>query len=310
MTAHTEQAFRDLGARLRNWGRWGSDDERGTTNLITPELIARAGSLIRRGAVFDLGIPVDANGPQLGTVRHNPIHLMSETGEGQTRFAGPLRYADDYIVMPLQCGTQWDALSHVMYDGLIYNGFASSTITTAGAERNAIDKQGRGITGRGVLLDIARLLDVRWLEPGFAIEASHLDAALARQRVEVGRGDIVLLRTGFWRMFDETRDRVAFAGAEPGLALSCCEWLHERDVAVVCADNRAVEVVPSEIPDVSLPLHLILIRDMGMTLGEIFDLEELAADCEADGTSELFFCGPPLKVTGGVGSPVNPLAIK
>jgi len=307
----TEADFHDLANRLRNWGRWGDDDERGTTNLITPDRIAAAGALIRRGAVFNLGIPFDENGPQLGRGRSNPLHLMSETGDPDPRFGGPFRFSDDVIVMPLQCATQWDSLAHVMYDDLLYNGFPASAVTARGTARGSITHQAKGIAGRGVLLDIAALEGVDWLPGGFVIEPEHLDAAVARQgSVAVGAGDILLVRTGFWRMFRETGDRPAFNGPEPGLGLRCCQWLHDRNVAVVASDNRAVEVVPSEIPDFSLPVHLILIRDMGMTLGEIFDLEELAADCQADGVWEFFFAGPPLEVTRAVGSPVNPLAIK
>jgi kynurenine formamidase len=97
---------------------------------------------------------------------------------------------------------------------------------------------------------------------------------------------------------------------EPGLGQDCCEWLHEREIAAVCSDNWAIEVLPGEIPDVVLNVHMVLIRDMGLTLGEILDFEELAADCAADGVWDFFFCAPPLKVTRGVGSPINPLAIK
>ncbi|MGH8918362.1 MAG: cyclase family protein, partial [Acidimicrobiales bacterium] len=102
----------------------------------------------------------------------------------------------------------------------------------------------------------------------------------------------------------------AFMAGEPGLGQDCCEWLRQRDVAAVCSDNWAIEVLPGESPDVVFNVHMILIRDMGMTLGEILDFEELAADCEADGTWEFFFVAPPLKVSRAVGSPINPLAIK
>jgi kynurenine formamidase len=97
---------------------------------------------------------------------------------------------------------------------------------------------------------------------------------------------------------------------EPGIGQDCCEWLHDREVAAILSDNWAIEVLPGENPDAVLQIHCVLIRDMGMSLGEILDLEELAADCAADGVWEFFFCAPPLKVTNAVGSPINPLAIK
>ena len=162
-----------------------------------------------------------------------------------------------------------------------------------------------------MLLDIAGLVGVEWLEAGFAIQPSHLEAAMERQGgVEVGPGDILVVRTGWRRYWLAERNAKSFQGRQPGLGLACCAWMHARDVAAVASDNTAVEVAPYEQKGMMLPLHAILIRDMGMTLGEMFDLEELTADCEADGVWDFFLCAPPLKVKGGVGSPLNPLAIK
>ena len=302
--------FRDLGARLRNWGRWGDDDERGTLNHITPERLVAAGGLIRQGRIFDLGIPFDEAGPQPGGGRINPVHLMSQTGDTQM-FPGGFKYADDYIFMPLQGATQWDSLAHVYYDDHLYNGFPSSDVTVVGAFHDTIDKIAKGVAGRGVLLDIARLKEVDWLENSYVITPDDLDAAIAAQGdVVVGAGDILVFRTGWRRLFVEHGSPQEFMAGEPGLGQDCCEWLHARDVAAVCSDNWAIEVLPGEDPNAVFNVHMVLIRDMGMTLGEILDLEELAADCAADGVWEFFFCAPPLKVTKGVGSPINPLAIK
>ncbi|MGH8882886.1 MAG: cyclase family protein, partial [Stackebrandtia sp.] len=302
--------FRTVGERLRNWDRWGADDERGTVNLITPERLVAAAALIRRGRIFGLGIPLDETGPQSGNGRINPVHLMSETGDEQV-FPGGFRYADDYIFMPLQGSSQWDSLAHVYYDGLMYNGFPARDITVKGAVRCSIDRQADGIAGRGVLLDIAALKGVDWLEAGAVITPEDLDAACAAQGgVRVGPGDIVLFRTGWRRKFLREGDAAAFMAGEPGLGQDCCAWLHERNVAAVGSDNWAIEVLPGEIPDVLLNVHMILIRDMGMSLCEILDLEDLAADCGSDGSWEFFFAAPPLPVTHAVGSPVNPLAIK
>ncbi len=300
---------RELGQTLSNWGRWGTGDERGTTNLITPEALVAAAQLVRQGKVFDLGINFDSSGPQPGGVRNNPIHLMSATGVGQS-FRGGFCYADDYVIMPLQCATQWDGLAHVFYDGQLYNGFPATDVTPKGAAHVGIEKQAKGITGRGVLLDIAALKDLKWLEPGYAITPADLDAAAEREGVTIRSGDIVLFRTGWRRFFLETGSASEYMKSEPGLGLACCEWLHRHEVAAVCSDNFGIEVQPPESADDSLPVHMVLIRDMGMTLGEIFDLEELAADCEADGVWEFLFSAPVLKVTGGVGSPINPLALK
>jgi len=302
--------FRTVGERLRNWGRWGDDDERGTVNLITPERLAAAGRLIHKGRIFDLGIDLDGTGPQNGRFRINPVHLMSETGAEQV-FPGGFRYADGFLFMPVQASSQWDALAHVYYDGLLYNGHPAEETTVKGAARCGIDKQGKGIAGRGVLLDIPAVRGVPWLEAGEVITPADLDAAVSAQGgVAVGPGDILLVRTGWRRKFLEQGQDAGFMAGEPGLGLASCEWLHERDVAAVCADNWAVEALPGEDPDAFLAVHMVLIRDMGLTLGEILDFEELAEDCRADGRWEFFFAAPPLKITRAAGSPINPLAIK
>jgi kynurenine formamidase len=301
--------FRKLGARLRNWGRWGDDDERGTLNLITPDKLTAAAALVRKGAIFDLGIPFGVDGPQPGGGRINPVHLMSQTGDTQV-FPGGFRYADDYIFMPLQGASQWDSLAHVYYDDTLYNGFPAKGVTVVGAEHCSIDKIAKGVAGRGVLLDITRVRGVEWLGVGDVITPADFEAAEKAQGVTVGSGDILLFRTGWRRFFLQNGSAAEFMAGEPGLGQECCEWLHEREVAAVCSDNWAIEVLPGQVDDVVFNVHMVLIRDMGMTLGEILDFEELAADCVADGVWEFLFCAPPLKVSNAVGSPINPLAMK
>jgi kynurenine formamidase len=298
-----------MGQRLSNWGRWGAEDERGTLNLLTPSRVAFAATLVRTGKVFDLGIPFDADGPQDGRIRPNPLRTMRETGR-TAYHPGAFRYADDYVFMALQAASQWDALAHVFYDEQLYNGFPSSEVDVHGAGRCSIERLSPGVVGRGVLLDLPRLNGVPWLDAGEAILPADLDDAAAAAGVEVRTGDVLLVRTGWRRMFLELRDPVAFKAGEPGLSVRCAEWLREHDVAAVASDNFAVEVLPGEYEDEYLPLHMVLLRDMGMPLGEILDFEELAADCADDGTYEFLFCGPPIKFARGVGSPINPLALK
>jgi len=303
--------FKDIGKRLSNWGRWGDDDERGTLNWVTPQRMVEAARTVRSGKVFDLGIPVDADGPQPGTQagRINPVHLMSLTPGDFS--PDQMQAADDYIFMPLQSGTQWDGLAHVGYGGKLYNGFAASEVhTNLGARRLGIQNIGKGVTGRGVLLDVPRHRGVDWLEKGDVIGPAELDAIEVAQGVRVGEGDILLLRTGWLTKYHDDRDRDAYFDGEPGLSLLTADWLAERRVAAVASDNWGIEVSPEEDPGSWLPLHCVLIRDLGMTLGEIFDLDELAADCAADGVWEGLFAGPVLKVTNGVGSPTNSLFIK
>ncbi|TPG32574.1 cyclase family protein [Mycolicibacterium hodleri] len=308
--------FRAVGRQLTNWGRWGDDDRIGTLNHITPDAVVSASQLIKQGKIFDLSIPLGANGPAAAAGgRSNPIHLMSIT-PGDTHilnsFVSPtdVIVADDWITMPLQCATQWDGLAHVGYDGSFYNNVPSQSVSTfSGSTVLAIgDIIAKGPTGRGVLLDITALHDGKPLEVGYEITAAELEAAEDRQDVRVGVGDILLIRTGWIQQFTIHKSAATFNSGEPGIGMSCLEWLHEREVAAVASDNWGIEVVP--VGTMLLICHCVLIRDMGMTMGETFDLDALAADCEADGVWDFFFTSPPLKVENAVGSPITPLAIK
>lgn len=301
--------MRELGNKVSNWGRWGAEDQRGATNLITPERVRAAAGLIRRGEIFDLGIPLDSDGPQPGGARINPIRLMAENGQEQV-LPGGYRWADDYVFMPLQAASQYDGLAHVQYDDRLYNGHPGDSVTVKGAGFNGIHHQARGIAGRAVLLDIARLKGVDWLPAGTAITPDDLDAACEAHGVTVEPGDILLFRTGYRRKFLTEKDPVSFMAGEPGLGLATAQWLRDRDVAVVGSDNWGIEVLPGEREGALFELHMVLIRDMGLTLAELLDLEELAEDCAADGVHEFFYAGPPLKFTRGIGTPINPLAIK
>ncbi len=303
-------AWRKLGKQLSNWGRWGEDDQLGTSNLRTPERIKAAAELIRTGKVFDLGIPLDEHGPQFGEGgRTNPVRHMSVLG-GASSEHGAQRYNDDYVFMPLQAATQWDALSHVYYDDVLYNGFPSDSVDSSGAHRLGIETQAKGIVGRAVLLDVAAHVGVDWLPAGYVIMPEQLDEIAAAEGVEVRPGDIVLIRTGWRRKFVEESDGRTFLSEEPGIGLECCEWLREHDVAAVASDNWALEAVPFQTDDEVFPVHMVLIRDIGIMIGEMFDLEEIAADCREDGVYEFFLCAPVLKFTRAVGSPINPLALK
>lgn len=302
---------RALAKKVSNWGRWGQDDERGTVNLITAAVVKRAAACVRRGQVFNLGLSFGAEGPQIGQGgRVNPLHLMSAVNGALPGYPGHFRFADDVVIMGLQCATQWDSLAHVHYDERLYNGFPAATTTAWGASKNGIDKLGPGVVSRGVLLDVARAQGVERLPPGKAISPADLEAAEQAQGVRVDSGDVLLVRTGHLATFKVDGDRVLYMRQMPGLGLACVEWLHARQVAAVAADNSAVEVIPFEDPALPLPFHMVAIRDMGLLLGEMFDLDDLAADCASDGVWEFLFCAPPLRVTGGVGSPLNPVAVK
>ena len=296
---------------LSNWGRWGADDERGTLNLITAAHVVQAAGLIREGKVFELSIPIGQDGPNYGGLRSNAVHTMSQL-PGDQHPRELLEVADDVVSMPLQSTTQWDSLAHVGYGGMLYNGVPSSTITARyGAEKNGIDKLMPGPLGRGVLLDVARSRGVDWLRTSDpAITPDELDRTATEQGVELRTGDVVMVRTGWRRKALEEGWSHEWVETNPGLAVECAQWLDNHGVAAICSDNHSIEQVPMADPETRYPLHGIVIRDLGMMMGEMFDLEALAADCAEDGRWEFFLCAPPLRVANGVGSPVSPVAIK
>ena len=313
------ELVRQTGKKLSNWGKWGADDEHGTLNYITPDCIVEATRHARKGRVFRLGLNYDKDGPELvGSDllrRFNPIHLMLAHGGdaaiGAYTLPGGAQFADDIVIMPLQSATHWDSLAHVFYDGKLYNGYSMAETTGTGARRNSIDKACDGIIGRGVLLDIARSQGKDILETDHGITPEELDACAERQGVTIRQGDIICIRTGFIQKLLRENDKKAYTQTWPGLSFECVHWLSRHKVAAVTADTIGLEVFPCGFEDdCFLPLHMVTIRDIGMPIGEMFNFEVLSADSAADKIYEFFFIGTPLPITGAVGSPVNPLAVK
>lgn len=311
------KTVRALGQRYSNWGRWGAGDQRGTLNFATPERVLAACQLPRSGRVISCALDFDQRGPQTGFAgRHNPIHVMLADGcdalaGAQDFLPGGFRYADDAVTMPLQCGTQWDALAHVFYDGRMYNDRDIKFVASGGAALNGIEHLKHGVVARGVLLDLPRWRRVRWLENGTAILPADLDACAEAEGVTIEPGDAVLVRTGMMARCLEQKSWQGYCGGPaPGLSLHCARWLYEREVAAVATDTWGVEVIPNETPDCFQPLHMVAIRDMGCLFGEIFQLDALAAACGEDGRYAFLFVAPPLPITGAVGSPINPVAVK
>lgn len=315
---HTLAKVREMCTQYRNWGRWGADDEIGTFNLVTPEKVAAAAQLVRRGVVFSLSLPLDAEGPMTGALgRTNPVHLMLQDGgdiaSGAQSAMAPLGYTDDAVYLVLQCATQWDALAHVFMDEKMYNGHGLALVNSSGAEKNSITRMKDKIVTRGVLLDIPRYKGKPWLDVSEPISDEDLEGCARRQGVEIGAGDIVLVRTGrlsFVRERGSWGDEYA-GGAAPGLGVSAANFFCPRDVAAVATDTWGFEVQPNEtLLEMWQPLHAIMLANSGITIGEMFDLEALAEDCASDGVYEFMFVAPPLNITKAVGSPINPQAIK
>jgi kynurenine formamidase len=217
------------------------------------------------------------------------------------------------VVTGLQSATHWDGLAHVSYAGRMYNGTPIESVDADGASRCGIHKI-ETLVSRGVLLDVAGAKGVERLEPGYPISCEDLDAAAERAKLEVCAGDIVLVRTGQMQILKKDRvrpaDKAAYAKPCPGLTLATTEWFHRRDVAAVAADNFSLEVYPGVPKEMFLPVHLIHIVEMGMTQGQNWDLEALAADCAEDGVYEFLLEASPQRFVGAVGSMVNPVALK
>jgi kynurenine formamidase len=313
--AYDREQVEQVALRHRTWGRWGADDELGAANHVTPATVARAASLVRRGAVFSLGLPMDRTGPQTGVNgRVNPQHLMLKHGGDlltSPPAVGELRATDDAIYMPLQSSTQWDALCHIFYGGETYNGRGPASVDSQGARFNSVTNLKDRAVGRGVLLDVPRWLGRPWLDPGEAIQAEHLEACAQAQGVEVGEGDFVLVRTGQIAACRAAGGWGDYSGGPaPGLGLSAAEFLCPRGVTAVALDTWGIEAIPYESAEVRAPLHVVLLVNAGVWIGEMWDLEELAADCAEDGVHEFQLVAQPLTITGAVGSPLNPLAIK
>ncbi|MGY1706250.1 cyclase family protein [Geodermatophilus sp. SYSU D00697] len=316
-----EVLLRAMIDRLSNWGRWGPDDQRGTLNHIGPQEVLAARECIRTGEVVSMTLPYDSAGPQIGGIgRNNPQLFPLATGTDYLAGRqdplpgswGPARgmgYADDYLVTPTQVGTQWDSLAHVFFDGHMYNGRSAAEVDSHGARHNGIENYHGRLVTRGVLLDIPRLLGVDHLAEGTPITVEHLEAACARQRVEVRTGDALVVRSGFLEHRRKDWGDYGRGGDAPGLSLHTLPWLHEREVAAVATDTWGVEVRPNEIGFFQ-PFHIVGLTHMGLAIGEIFDLEAIARACARDGHSDFFFCADPLPLTGGIGSPVSALAVR
>ena len=307
------------GKRLSNWGRWGPDDVRGTMNYLTPAHRVAAAGLVRRGVSFSLSQRFDMDGPQRGWRRRtNPVHTMLDTGTdavaGVQGFPHGLGGADDVITMPLQCSTQWDGLGHIFDHGVAYNGRpADEVVTSLGDAVTGIETVADVIVGRGVLLDVGRVIGTAGeLPDGFAITEEHLEATIAEHgaSAQVGQGDLVLVRTG--RLARARREGWGdYAGGDsPGLSFTTAEWLHRTAIAAVATDTWGFEVRPNEFDVAFQPLHQVAIPHIGLFLGEMWDLDALADDCVVDGVHEFLLTAAPLPVTGAVGSPVNPIAVK
>jgi kynurenine formamidase len=306
-------------AAFRNWNRWGADDAIGTLNFIDDAKRRDAAALVLSGRVVSLSQSFDMDGPQKGWRRRtNPVHTMLDTGVDAERanqgFPHGLGGADDVIAMPLQCSTQWDGLGHIFDHGMAWNGRRSGDVVTSEGDLvTGIERTVPHVVGRGVLLDFGRYLFPKTgeLPNAYAITRADIEGCIAAQGTTsaVGMGDIVLIRTG--QLARTKRDGWGeyAGGPAPGLSFTTAGWIHGSEVAAIATDTWGFEVRPNEFDVAFQPLHQVVIPNIGLTVGEMWDLDELAEACVDRGSFEFLLSAPPLKITGAVGSPVSPVAI-
>jgi kynurenine formamidase len=286
--------------RLSNRGRWGTDDELGTLNFITPEKRISASHLVKRGLVVSLGhdlstVPTSKNSTP---ILHRMLFLQHD---GATACVDEISIAPHGVAI-----THADAIGHLFFEGGLYNGRrAADNLSPSGLAFGSVFAMREGIVTRGVLLDIAKARGDRWLEPTELVEREDLEAAERAGGVNVARGDVVVVRVGL-----EAREAVQ--GPEDptrraGLAADCLPWLYEREVAAFGGD--CTEVIPSGYPRVPYPLHQVGFVSMGLVLIDNLAVERLAATTEEAATREFLFLCAPLRIPRGTGSPVNPLAV-
>ena len=288
--------------RLSNWGRWGAEDELGTLNLVTPAVRRRAAQSVKDGVSVSCA-------HEVVTGVHN---IESELTAVSIAPGTRLGFSTERITALTVHGhvmTHLDALSHIFWDGQMYNGRSAEILANGGANALPITVARHGVITRGVLLDVAAAKGVDWLEPGQGVFPEDLEAAEARQGVRVESGDAVLLRTGFGRYRHEmgSNTPAELGAVHPGWHASTLPWLRAREVAIIGCDS-ATDVMPSGYRNVALPVHTVGIVAMGLWLLDNCDLEEVAIEAASSGRWDFQLSICPLVLSGLTSSPVNPVA--
>lgn len=295
-----ESQLEELFQAVSNWGRWGPDDELGTLNHITPSKVAGAARLVSSGRIVSLAHELDTRWSEknYNPAVHRMLYLAHEA---------PVTAVDELTIVPHSFTvTHLDAIAHANFDGRLYNGrSAGDVVTREGLSFGSIHAQRNGIVTRGVLLDIAAVRGVEWLEPGDYVTPDDLDAAAADARVEIAAGDAVLVRVGL-------AAREAATGPEDvryraGLTPDCLKWLHRNDVAVYGGD--CFERLPLPYERHPWAFHEIGLAAMGLVLLDNANVEALAEAVRQEGRSEFLLSIAPLPIPRATGSAVNPLAI-
>ena len=296
---------------LSNWGRWGDDDELGALNFLTPERRAAAGALVRSGVTVSLAhdFPVTPS-PETPSPAH---HHMLASGDARDSNGIPGYEASrDYIGTEVHgMGiTHLDALCHMFVRGQMYNGRSADEVKSTGALSNTVMTTADGLVGRGVFLDIPRARGVDHLEGNAAITVADLEAAESAQGSPVRSGDLLIVGGGrdAWKAAQQGR-LDPFRDGMAGLHPQCLPWLHEREVALLMGDGISDMTPGLGVADWPFPVHQIGIVGMGLHLVDNVDLSRLVPECAAQGRWEFLCVVAPLRIPGGTGCPVNPVAI-
>lgn len=304
--------FDALAAQVSNWSRWGESDQRGTLNFITPEAIRRGIASGVTGETFSLALPLSLQGPQNGVGvpgRINPVRTMLAVNAPMTDSPDSCAYSDDIVVTPTQAATHWDALSHCSHRGVMYNGIPAGEVGAAGAAKLGIETAGT-IVSRGVLLDVARHEGVDRLPTGFAVTRAVLEAVEKAQGVRVEEGDIVLVRTGQIGYFLDGDLAGYRKRPVPAFDYDAPVFFHDRRAAAAAIDNMPMELLPSNIGEIVLPVHVLCLVMMGMLQGQNWVLEDLATACARDRRYTFLLNATPEPFLQSTGGMVNPVAIR
>lgn len=302
----------------KNWGRWGEDDEVGALNFLSPQDVVAAAAEIRTGKVFTLqrliGDP-DGDPAWPGRDAAEVTMVIDEStwdDDSGPFFAGGGHYADDKISAFLQGSTQYDALGHVWYDGMLWNGYDART-TIGGLRRASVQAIAeRGVVGRAVLLDVARFRGETSIPAATPFGLDELLACAAEQGTSIQPRDILIIRTNHLQLFYEQGPAFYDNFCEPGLQYSpeLVEWFHDMEIPNLVTDLIANEITKDQNNGIIMVLHQALMRNLGVTFTELCDLEALAQDSAEDGRYSFVYAAAPLKIRKASGSPVNPIAIK
>jgi kynurenine formamidase len=302
----TAQEFRQLFDAVCNWGRWDDDGRRGALNYLTAARTTAAVRLVRSGETVTLSHALETEARiDVPEPADHHMTMLTDVDIG----SGSVRFAKDYIGVDFHNDghSHIDAFSHVAFDGSLFDGKPDRSVTAQGAEVGAIDVLKDGLVGRGVLLDVPRVRGARWLEPGDHVFPEDLEAAERGQGVTVEMGDILLVRTGHARRLAELEPWDT-GKAKAGLHPTAARFLAERGVAALGSDGNN-DTAPSTTEGVAFPIHVLAINAMGVHLLDYLQFEDLVPRCEATGRWEFLFVAAPLRIVGGTGSPLNPIAV-